>query len=73
MPHSDEFDFSQLSAPERILLAQALWDSVHSEAVATPLTTEQRAEIERRLSELKSGEVQGIPWEELKQSLLNRR
>jgi putative addiction module component (TIGR02574 family) len=80
-PHSEEavslivndFDFSRLSAEERILLAQELWDSVHQDAQAAPLTPQQRAELDRRFSQLESGEVPGIPWEQLRESLLPKR
>jgi putative addiction module component (TIGR02574 family) len=72
MPHPS-FDFSHLSAAERIHLAQDLWDSIHDDARIMPLTGEQRAEIERRHAELESGAVQGIPLDELRQSLLSRR
>lgn len=67
------FDLSQLSAAERIHLVQKLWDSIHDDAQAMPLTTDQKAELERRHAELESGVVQGIPWEEVRQSLLSRR
>lgn len=76
MPHPP-FDFSHLSAAERLHLAQQLWDSLHDDPPddirVQPLTTEQRAEIERRDAELQSGAVQGIGLDELRQSLLSRR
>lgn len=76
MPHPT-FDFSHLSAAERLHLAQELWDSLHDDPQddirAEPLTAEQRAEIERRDAELESGAVQGIGLDELRQSLLKRR
>jgi putative addiction module component (TIGR02574 family) len=74
MPASPpSFDFSALSAAERILLAQELWDSVHAEAQAMPLTNEQRDELNRRLEQLESGKVEGIPWEQARNGLLSRR
>lgn len=74
MAHSiRDFDFTQLSPTERILLAQQLWESVHEEAVSVGFTAEQRDEIRRRLEQLESGEVQGIPWEQVRQSLLSER
>jgi putative addiction module component (TIGR02574 family) len=68
-----DFDFSQLSPVERILLAQDLWDSAREEAQALPLTTEQQAEIERRLAALDAGTMPAYPWDEVKQRLLNRK
>ncbi len=71
MPGSPpSFDFSALSAAERILLAQQLWDSVHEEAQVMPLTSEQRDELNRRLEQLESGKVEGIPWEQIRDGLL---
>ncbi len=66
----NDFDFTRLSAEQRILLAQELWDSVYQEAQATPLTPQQGAELDRRFTQLESGEVQGIPWEQLRESLV---
>jgi putative addiction module component (TIGR02574 family) len=68
-----DFDYSHLSAAERILLAQELWDSVLEEAEAMPLTDTQRDELNRRLAQLESGEVTGLPWEEVRKSLLTDR
>jgi putative addiction module component (TIGR02574 family) len=52
---------------------QDLWDSIHDDALAVPLTAEQRAELQRRDADMESGAVRGIPWEEVKKSLLTRR
>lgn len=41
----------KLSVPERIQLAEDLWDSIAAEPDALPLTDSQRAGIERRLAE----------------------
>jgi putative addiction module component (TIGR02574 family) len=64
-----DFDFSKMSVLERIQLVQDLWDSVHDDVQAVGLTDEQRQEMRRRLKELESGEVRGVPWEELEESL----
>jgi putative addiction module component (TIGR02574 family) len=66
-------DFSHLSPADRIHLVQDLWDSIHDDALAVPLTAEQRAELQRRDADMESGTVRGIPWEEVKKSLLTRR
>ncbi len=42
-------------------------------AQAMPLTADQKAELNRRRAELESGAVRGLPWEEVRQSLLSRR
>ncbi len=63
----------RLSPIKRIHLVQELWDSIHDDAQAMPLTAEQRAELDRGHAELDSGEGQGISLDELRQSLLTRR
>jgi putative addiction module component (TIGR02574 family) len=66
-------NLSHLSPADRIHLVQDLWDSIHDDALAVPLTAEQRSELQRRDADMESGAVQGIPWEEVKKSLLTRR
>ena len=56
-------ELMQLSPAERIELAQDLWDSVGPEEFA-PLTPEQEAEIDRRLTEYEKDPSRAIPWEE---------
>lgn len=68
----NDIDFSRLSPAERLLLAQELWDTVHEEAQTLPVSTEQRAEIERRLAAVDAGTMPLHPWEEVKRRLLNR-
>ena len=46
----------QLSAAERILLAQDLWDSVVGEPDAWQLSDGQRAELDRRLDAYRRGD-----------------
>ncbi len=53
-----------LSLPERVELAQELWDSVHADACAAPFTPEQLAEIDRRVAALDAGEVVTRSWED---------
>jgi putative addiction module component (TIGR02574 family) len=66
-------DLSDLSPADRIHLVQDLWDSIHDDAMAVPLAAEQRAELHRRDADMESGAVTGLPWEEVKRSLLTRR
>jgi len=68
-----DFDFSKLSAAERLMLAQELWESVDVQVTAMPLTDGQRAELDRRLAELESGKVQGILWSVVRDTLRTRR
>jgi len=63
------FDFSKLSAAERIQLAEELWDSVDPSQVT--LSARQLEELDRRREHLQREGSHGRPWrtviEELKQ------
>mgnify|MGYP000322797946 CR=1 FL=1 len=65
------FDFSRLTAAERIELAQDLWDSLTPEEVDAelPLDEEQRAELDRRLDDLERHPETGIHWEQVRAEL----
>jgi putative addiction module component (TIGR02574 family) len=53
------FDFSSLSPVERIALADELYDSAMREidAMTPHLSSEQLAEIDRRIAEIEAGSV----------------
>jgi putative addiction module component (TIGR02574 family) len=65
------FDFSRLTAAERIQLAQDLWDSLEPAEIDAecPLTDEQQAEIARRLADLEAHPEASIPWEQVRAEL----
>lgn len=63
-------ELPKLSIPERIQLAEDLWDSIGAEPDALPLSDAQRVEIERRLAEHDPGSA--IPWEEVRGRLHQR-
>ena len=56
------FDFSQLSAAERIRLAEELWDSLDPTDVT--LSTAQTDELDRRRDQLLRDGSRGRPWRE---------
>lgn len=62
----------KLSVPERIQLAEDLWDSIAAEPEALPLTEAQRAKIERRLAEHDRDPGSAIPWDEVRARLHQR-
>lgn len=76
----EDFDFASLTAPERLLLAQELLDSVFDEVspstsarhTAAPFSSEQMAEIHRRASDADSGVADPQPWETVRARLHNR-
>jgi putative addiction module component (TIGR02574 family) len=59
----------RLSVPERIQLAEDLWDSIAAEPESLPLTKTQRAEIERRMAAHDRDPEAAIPWEEVRAQL----
>lgn len=62
-----------LSPAERIQLAEDLWDSVAAQPEnLPPLSEEECAEIERRLSDHARDPSTAVRWEELRESLWSR-
>jgi putative addiction module component (TIGR02574 family) len=60
--------FQNLSATERIALAQALWDSIPEQP--PPLSEAKRAELARRAAEDDARPDESIPWEKAKADIL---
>lgn len=71
MTKPTDYDFTALSAPERLLLAQQLVDSVLAEA--TPLTPSELVAIHRRAAAVDNGEASTDSWESLRLRLTARR
>jgi putative addiction module component (TIGR02574 family) len=59
----------KLSVPERIELAEAIWDTVAADAETFPLTEAEKAELDLRLADLKAAPDAGSPWEEVRARL----
>lgn len=62
---------SGLPVAERIQFIEALWDTLPADSLP-PLSDEWVAEIQRRSAEFDSGEVQAIPWEQVRADALRR-
>ena len=58
-----------LPLPERIELAEALWEDIAEEGYDPPLTPAQAIELDRRLEEHRRNPQTGIPWEQVKAEL----
>jgi putative addiction module component (TIGR02574 family) len=56
------FDFSHLTADERVELAEELWDSLSEIRDALPLTDLQAEELDRRVAEYREDRNPGEPW-----------
>ena len=59
-----------LSAPERILLAEELWESVRGNPEDVELTADQARLLESRLNALESDGELGDSWVNVKSRLL---
>jgi len=66
MAKSQDYDFSGLSADERIELAERLLDSVQPAERRWTLSAAQRAELDRRLAEHERDPDEGEPWESVR-------
>jgi putative addiction module component (TIGR02574 family) len=60
----------RLTPSERLALIAQLWDSLEQEQL--PLTNEQEAELEHRLSSLDEDRRNGVTWASLKAELEQR-
>lgn len=63
-------NIQELSASEKILLAEQLWDSVRAEADASELTVTQRQVLAERLAEYELEPDQGESWESVKAQVI---
>ena len=61
----------ELSASERLILAQQLWDSVANDQNAIELTAAQKTELDNRLSSFESDTNIGFDWDTVKSRILN--
>lgn len=59
-----QLDYSQISAEERIELAEELWDSLAETPEAVPLTEAQAEELDRRIDAYRKDRDPGTPWRE---------
>jgi putative addiction module component (TIGR02574 family) len=59
----------ELSVEERILIVEAIWDSIAEETTENFLTQEQKEELDRRIGLHESGKGKTYTWEEVKAKL----
>lgn len=69
MRKNPHFDFSHLTAEERVQLAQDLWESLEPEERDWPLSEAQKAELDRRLEKYERNPGAGQPWEKVRDRL----
>jgi len=71
MPSSNLANLLKLPADERAELAMALWDSLTDEERESELelSSDQKAELDRRSAEHLANPESAIPWEEVRRKL----
>jgi putative addiction module component (TIGR02574 family) len=62
-----------MSVPDRIKLAQDIWDSIADDPQALPLTREQKRELDRRLRAMKKNPEDHVSWEQVKAKIRGSR
>jgi putative addiction module component (TIGR02574 family) len=62
-------EIATLSVEDRILLVQAIWDSIAAEQVYPDLTDAQKQELDRRIADYDSNPSNVLTWEEIKASI----
>jgi putative addiction module component (TIGR02574 family) len=66
-------DVLELTAAERIQLAEDIWDSVLAAPDALPLTPAQKKELDRRFASYRRNPSAGSPWTDVKKRVLSRK
>jgi putative addiction module component (TIGR02574 family) len=64
-------DLSKLTSEEKLDLIDEIWESLRPEDIA--LSSEQRAELDRRLERLDREGPQGIPWEKVRADMVSSK
>lgn len=64
-------DIRYLPIDDRIVLVEALWDSIADDQGQVELTEAQKAEIDRRLA-ARLGRTAAAPWSEVKRRILGQ-
>ncbi len=71
-PTLEELGIDRLSSEDRLVLAEAIWNSVAEEIERAPLSEGQRQELERRLADSIARPDAVTPWEVIKARALAR-
>jgi putative addiction module component (TIGR02574 family) len=61
-----------LSIPERIQLAEDIWDTIAEVPEAVPLSADEKAELDRRLETYHKDPTTGSPWEAVRRKIRER-
>lgn len=59
----------ELPVAERIRLVELIWDSIAAVPEAVPVSSELKAELDRRLAEFEANPEAGSPWDEVRKRI----
>ena len=65
-------EIQSLTISERIMLAEALWDSIIAEDSKIKLTETQKDELDRRLTAFEIDQDAGSSWSSVKARILSK-
>lgn len=65
-------NIDDLSSEQQLQLIEELWESLSEKSDAIRLTNAQREELDRRLDDLESDGLVGIPWDEVLRKIRKR-
>ncbi|MBD3614975.1 MAG: addiction module protein [Gracilimonas sp.] len=63
-------ELSRLNKNEKIILVEALWDSIASDPDQVDVPAHHQTIIEKRLQTLKEDKANGKPWSEIRKKYL---
>lgn len=63
----------ELPVEERIRLVELIWDSIAAMPESVPMSDELKAELDRCLAEFEADPEAGIPWEEVRERVIQGR
>ena len=64
--------FEAMSVDERLQLIEALYESIAKSPEALTLSSEQEAELDRRMDDIEKNPQNAIPYEEVRQRYLRK-
>ncbi len=62
-------EIKMLSIPQRLLLAQDIWDAIALENDKLPLPEWQKSELDKRYNQYKQGKLELFDWQEVHNQL----
>ncbi len=72
-PNKISAEINRLSLPQRLILAQDIWDSIALESGKLSFPEWQKIELEKRYSHYKQGKMELHDWREVHSELRERR